>query len=225
MSAVPAIIGLGLVVLGFVFRLHPLRVVAVAMCAAAVAAGVELPALLAIIGEAFRKNRFLVLFVLVLPVIGSLERAGLREQAHAVVLRLQRLTVPRLLVAYLALRQLSAALGLVSLGGQAQTVRPLLAPMAEAAAFATSAAPSAERERLRALCAATDNVALFFGEDLFVAFGAVLLMQGFLAEQGIALEPLHIALWGIPTAACAFSVHALRVSRWRTDSAFDTERR
>ena len=66
---------------------------------------------------------------------------------------------------------------------------------------------------LKALSAATDNVGLFFGEDIFIAFGAVLLMQGFYAEHGIVLEPLHIALWGIPTAICAFLIHGWRLAR------------
>ena len=64
------------------------------------------------------------------------------------------------------------------------------------------------------MSAATDNVGLFFGEDIFIAFGAVLLMQGFYAEHGIALEPLQIAMWGIPTAICAFAIHATRIRRF-----------
>jgi uncharacterized membrane protein len=71
-----------------------------------------------------------------------------------------------------------------------------------------------EREKIRAMCAATDNVGLFFGEDIFIAFGAVLLMQAFFADHGIALEPLHIALWGIPTAICAFVIHGWRIRRF-----------
>ena len=65
-----------------------------------------------------------------------------------------------------------------------------------------------------AMAAATDNVGLFFGEDIFIAFGAVLLMQGLYAENGIVMEPLHIALWGIPTAILAFAIHAWRLHRF-----------
>lgn len=32
-------------------------------------------------------------------------------------------------------------------------------------------------------------------------------------EGGISTEPLHIALWGIPTALCAFLIHASRLVR------------
>ena len=70
----------------------------------------------------------------------------------------------------------------------------------------------AERQRILALGAATDNVGLFFGEDVFVAIGAVLLIQGFYAEYGIVLEPLQIALWALPTAVAAFVIHAVRIA-------------
>jgi len=49
------------------------------------------------------------------------------------VARIPAATPGRLLVAYLALRQMFSAVGLVSIGGHAQMVRPLIAPMAEAA--------------------------------------------------------------------------------------------
>ena len=112
-------------------------------------------------------------------------------------------------------RQSAAAMGLTSLGGHPQTVRPLLAPMTEGAARAVHGPIGPKlRERLRAMAAATDNVGLFFGEDIFIAFGAVLLMQGLYAENGIVMEPLHIALWGIPTAILAFAIHAWRLHRF-----------
>ena len=117
-----------------------------------------------------------------------------------------------LLICYMGLRQALGALGLTSIGGPAQTVRPLIAPMAEAAARKTQPdLGDAQRERIRALAAATDNVGLFFGEDIFIAFGAVLLIQGFYASNGIVLEPLSIALWAIPTALAAFVIHAIRI--------------
>ena len=66
------------------------------------------------------------------------------------------------------------------------------------------------------MAAATDNVGLFFGEDVFIAFGAVLLIHGFYLQNGIALDPLHIALWGLPTAIIAFVIHAIRIVRMQT---------
>ena len=93
-------------------------------------------------------------------------------------------------------------------------VRPLLAPMAEGAAENRFGhLPEPVRQRILAFCAATDNVGLFFGEDIFVAFGAIALMHTFLLSSNIDVEPLHIAVWGIPTAICAFLIHAVRLKR------------
>ena len=39
----------------------------------------------------------------------------------------------------------------------------------------------------------------------------MLLIQGFYAQNGIVLEPLHIALWALPTAFAAFVIHAIRI--------------
>lgn len=214
MSLLP-LAGIAVVVLGFALRLNAALVVVLAGVVTGFAAGLTVQEILVAFGEGFRNNRFLALFVLMFPVLGLLERHGLREHAAAWVARRRAIGVFRVLVSYLALRQLTAALGLVSLGGHAQTVRPLLAPMAEAAVCSGEGgvAPGVT-EKVRAMSAATDNVALFFGEDLFVAFGAVLLMQGIYAEHGVVLEPLHIALWGIPTALCAFGIHAFRLLRF-----------
>jgi uncharacterized membrane protein len=208
------LLGIALVVLGFMLRLNPALVVVVAGIATGLLAGITPLDVLALIGEAFTKQRYLALFLLTLPAIGLLERHGLKERAQQWIARLRGATTGRALAAYLGGRQLLSALGLVDLGGHAQTVRPLMAPMAVGAAEnAHGTLPDATVERIKAMTAASENVGRFFGEDVFIAFGAVLLMQGFFAEHGIVLEPLHIALWGIPTAICAFLIHASRLLR------------
>jgi uncharacterized membrane protein len=116
------------------------------------------------------------------------------------------------LLAYFAVRQLTAALGLTSLGGHAQMVRPLIAPMAEGAAENRSGVlPLRTRNKIRAHAAAVDNIALFFGEDIFIAIGSILLIKGFLDQNGIHVEPAQLALWAIPTAAAAFVIHCTRL--------------
>ncbi len=208
------LIGVALVVIGFVLRMNPALVVVVSGVVTALVAGKTPVQVLELLGEAFTKQRYLALFLLTLPAIGLLERHGLKERAQAWIAKLRGVTAGRALVAYLAGRQLVSALGLYDLGGHAQTVRPLMAPMVLGAAEnAHGALPEATREKLQAMTAASENVGRFFGEDVFIAFGAVLLMQGFFAENGIALEPLQIALWGIPTAICAFVIHASRLLR------------
>ncbi|WP_242104266.1 DUF969 domain-containing protein [Lysobacter sp. M2-1] len=214
MSTYWPLIGVALVVIGFVLRMNPALVVVVSGVVTALVAGKTPVQVLELLGEAFTKQRYLALFLLTLPAIGLLERHGLKERAQAWIAKLRGVTAGRALVAYLAGRQLLSALGLYDLGGHAQTVRPLMAPMVLGAAEnAHGALPEATREKLQAMTAASENVGRFFGEDVFIAFGAVLLMQGFFAENGIALEPLQIALWGIPTAICAFVIHASRLLR------------
>ncbi len=207
------LLGVAVVVAGFLLKRNPLLVVIMAGLVSGMAAGMGVGDLLALIGSSFVSNRALMLFVLTLPVIGLLEHYGLRERAQAWIAGFRSMTLARLLVSYLALRQLFSMFGLIDLAGHAQTVRPLLAPMSEAAA-ADGEQPldEADRDRIRALAAATDNVGRFFGEDVFLAFGAVLLIQGFYARQGIHLEPLEIALWALPTAIAAFVIHAIRIA-------------
>jgi uncharacterized membrane protein len=206
------LLGVAAVVLGFALRANPAATVVVAALVSGIAAGLNVPELLTLLGKSFVANRTLLLFVLTLPTIGLLESAGLRERAQALIRRFRQLTFARLLIAYLTLRQLLSMLGLLDLAGHAQTVRPLLAPMAEAAATEIEPAlDEARREDVKALAAATDNIGRFFGEDVFLAFGAVLLIQAFFADRGIALDPRAIALWALPTALAAFAIQATRI--------------
>jgi uncharacterized membrane protein len=206
------LLGVAVVVAGLALRRNPVLVVAVAGVVSGLAAGKSPGDLLALLGTAFVSNNTLLLFALTLPVIGVLERAGLRERARTWILKFERLTLAGLLIAYQAIRQGLAMIGLMYVAGHPQTVRPLLAPMCEATARRKFGELDPEsRDRVRALAAATDNIGVFFGEDVFLAFGAVLLIQNFYNSQGIALEPLSIGLWALPTATAAFLIHAARV--------------
>ncbi|HET6432591.1 5-oxoproline transporter, DUF969 family subunit [Dyella sp.] len=206
------LLGVAVIALGFVLRFNPVLVVVVAALVSGVLSGMRVPELLALLGTSFASSRILLIIILTLPAIGLLERAGLREHAQQWMARMRGMTLARLLIGYLLGRQLLSMIGLQSVAGPAQTVRPLLAPMAEAAAARIDPAlPEDERDRLRALAAATDNVGLFFGEDVFIALGAVLLIQGFYDQHGIALTPLSIALWALPTAIAAFVIHSARI--------------
>jgi len=218
------LLGIAVVVLGFIARINPLLVILLAAIvtgvAAAVAPGVDLRALgqaaidtLAAFGDAFNDNRYFHITWLVLPVIGLLERAGLQERARLLIARVTAATAGRLLISYLLVRQATSALGLTSLGGHPQMVRPLVAPMAEGAAEvqAGGTLPDALRFRIRAMSAATDNIGLFFGEDIFIAIGSIVLMVGFLEQAGIIVEPLQMSVWAIPTAIAAFAVHGARL--------------
>jgi uncharacterized membrane protein len=221
------LIGISLIIVGFVLRFNPALVVIVAGIGTGLAVTMPLETILTNLGAGFIKTRTLpIILILPLAIIGLLERNGLKEHAQNWIRKIQSATAGKLMIVYLAVRELSAALGLTSLGGHPQMVRPLLAPMAEGATQNKyGALPDAVREKLRAMSAATDNVGLFFCEDVFVAFGAIVLMQTFLSTSGIDVDPLHIAMWGIPTALCAFVIHAVRLKRmdnWVAQAMQDT---
>lgn len=204
--------GIVIVVIGFMVRLNPLLVVALAALATGLAAGLSAIDVLAAFGKAFNASRFVTIIYILLPVIGLLERYGLQYRAREVIGRVQRATTGRLLIAYLLFRQLTSAMGLTSIAGHAQTVRPLVAPMAEAAAEAQHGPLSDPvRDRVRSFAAATDNVGLFFGEDIFLAIGSILLIIAFLRSNGIELTPLELSVWAIPTAIAAFVIHSTRL--------------
>jgi uncharacterized membrane protein len=111
-------------------------------------------------------------------------------------------------------RQVTAAIGLHSTAGHPQTVRPLVAPMALAAAEKQHGELDEETaEKVKAYSAATDNVGLFFGEDIFFAIGSIVLIQATLSTYGHELTPLQLALWAIPSAIAAFIIHGFRLLR------------
>ncbi len=212
MSPMLTLVGVLIVIIGFALRANALLVVTLAGIATGLAGGLDPVSVVTEFGRAFSENRYVALVWLTLPVIGILERNGLRERAQTLVAKVRGATTGRVLLAYLALRQITASLGLNSLGGHAQMVRPLVAPMAEAAAE-TRFGKLSDKTRwlIRAHAAATDNIGVFFGEDIFVAMGSVLLIRGFLEQNGVELTPLQIALWSIPTALGVFVIHGLRL--------------
>jgi uncharacterized membrane protein len=217
------LLGVLVVVVGFAARLNPLlTVVAAALVtgvAAVIAPGVTPAVLLAgagetlaVLGKGFKDNRYISVTWMILPLIGLLEREGLQERARVLIQKLKSATTGRLLLIYLVIRQGTAALGLTSLGGHPQMVRPLIAPMAEAAAEARDPGLSdGSRNRVKAFAAATDNIGLFFGEDIFIAIASILLIKGFLEANGIIVSPLNLSLWAIPTAIAALLIHGTRL--------------
>lgn len=214
------LIGIAVVAVGFALRLNTLLVVMTAGIATGLVAGMSFNEIMELFGRYFIENRYMTLtVVLMLPVVGLLERHGLRERAEVIVKRARAATAGRVLIFYTAVRQISIAFG-VNIGGHAAMVRPLVAPMAEAAAKLqlTGAALPVEgaararhgelsekdTELIRAHAAAAENTGNFFGEDTVFAVGAVLLIQGTLQAQGVDVGLWALSLWGIPTALVAF---------------------
>ena len=191
-------------------------VVVTAALATGVLGGLDFLAVVEALGKAFNDNRYISVTWIILPVIGLLERHGLQQRAKTLIEGVRGATMGRLLVLYLGFRQITAALGMKDIGGHPQTVRPLIAPMAEAAARKSHDGTGSElseedADKVKAMSAATDNVGLFFGEDIFFAIASILLIQGVFESSGYPLTPLELSLWAIPTAICAFVIHGGRL--------------
>ena len=211
MSEYLPLLGLVVLVLGFALRFNPMMVVPAAALVTGLLAGLDPVDVVEKLGKAFNDSRIIIIPYVVLPVIGILESFGLQQRARAVIGRFKAATVGRLLILYLLYRQIISAIGLHSTAGHPQTVRPLVAPMAVAAAEQQTDVDEETEEKVKAYAAATDNVGLFFGEDIFFAIGSIILIQQVLAGYGIEVRPHVLAFWAIPTAIAAFLIHSSRL--------------
>ncbi|WP_438482784.1 DUF969 domain-containing protein [Oleiharenicola lentus] len=204
------LIGILLVAIGFGFRLNALAVVLMAGLATGVAAGFSLREVVEMTGKFFVDNRGLTLpIVLMLPVVGLLEKHGLQERVAAMMRKIKAATVGKIYWVYQALRGGLSVLG-ISLGSHAGMVRPLIVPMAEGAAKERGELNDATREKIRAHGAASENVGNFFSDDILVAVGALLLVKSVFDAKGIPVTLEKIKLWSAPTA-----VWVLFVGWWR----------
>ena len=134
------LIGIAVVALGFALRFNTLLVVMAAGIATGLVAGMSLNDIMSLFGKYFVENRYMTLpVVLMVPLIGLLERYGLQERAEVLIKRARSATAGRVILLYTAVRQISVALG-INVGGSggahASFVRPLVAPLAEGAARA-----------------------------------------------------------------------------------------
>lgn len=208
------LLGIAVVVLGFALRFNPLLIVVSAALTTGILAKFDFVTVVEALGKAFNDNRYISVTWIILPVIGLLERYGLQQRARTIIENIRGATMSKLLISYLGFRQITAALGMKDIGGHPQAVRPLVAPMAEAAAEKSHGNLSEkDREQVLAMAAATDNVGLFFGEDIFFAIASILLIQGVFESAGYPLSPLQLSIWAIPTAICAFFIHSWRIRR------------
>jgi uncharacterized membrane protein len=208
------LLGILVVAVGFALRFNTLLVVVAAGITTGLVSGMSFNGILELFGRYFVENRYMLLpIVLLVPLIGLLERYGLQERAELLIRRSKKATAGGVILRYAYVRQLAIALG-VRIGGHAEAVRPLVVPMAEGAARARHGEISEEtRALIRAHAAAAENVANFFGEDVFIAVGAILLMKGFFEALGMSVSVWAMALWGIPTALVASAALWWR-ARW-----------
>jgi len=203
------LIGVVIVIVGLLMRFNPLLVVLVAGFATGLVAGMSPIDILSAIGQAFVTNRYMSLLILVLPVIGVLERFGLREKAEDVIRSMRSLTAGRIMIAYQIFRQVTVGLGL-QLGGHPSFIRPIIAPMTEAAAAREGATNTTWFDRIRGMSASAENYGNFFGQLLFPAAGGLLLIKGVLESAGYPVDLITMAKYAIPTAIAALTISVIR---------------
>ena len=200
------LIGIGIITIGFMLRLNTLLVILVAGVVTGLTAHLHIIEILSILGASFTKNRYMSLFILILPMIGLLEHYGLKERAEILISSMKNASVSKVTFAYLLLRKVTNAIGL-SLGGHPSMVRPLVAPMTEAAAVAENPnITNKQRLRIRAFAAVSENFGNFFSQLIFIGSGGLLLIKGVLNTAGYTMELEDMYIWALPTALASIVV-------------------
>lgn len=200
------LIGVVIVIVGFVLKLDTLAVVVVAGLATGLVAGMSPVEILDTLGTAFITNRTATLFILTLPVIGLCERYGLKDKAVDLIKSIKSATTGRLLSIWQAVRTLASAFSL-RIGGHPQFIRPLINPMAQAAYVAKYGEPDSDTEdKIKGLAAGTENYGNFFAQNCFMGSSGTLLIVSTLTEQGYEVSALEIAGQSIPIAVISVVV-------------------
>ena len=206
------LIGIVIIVVGFTLKLDVLAVVLTAGIATGIAAKMDFLEILGIIGKAFVDNRLMSVFLVSLPVIAVLERYGLRERSATLIEKLKNATAGRILGLYMVIRSIASALS-IRISGHVQFIRPLIYPMAEAAAKSHKEQELTEKEteELKSLSAAIENYGNFFAQNIFVGASGLLLIQTTLQENGYNVSLKQLALFSIPMGIIAIIFTLIQV--------------
>lgn len=198
------LVGVLIVVLGFIFKLDTIAVVIVAGIVTGLVSNMDFGEVLSILGNAFVSTRYMTLLLLTLATIGILERNGLRERASKCILKLKGATCGKVLSLYVIIRTIAGALSL-RLGGHVQFIRPLVYPMAKGAAEKEGKLTEKLDEELKGLANSMENYGNFFGQNIFVASSGILLILGTLKELGIE----NIDAYGLAKASIPIGIIAV----------------
>ncbi len=203
------LIGVAIITIGLALRLNTLLVILTAGLVTGLVANIAIVEILSMLGASFSKNRYMSLFILVLPMIGVLERYGLRERAETLIGSMKGASAGRVMLSYVLVRKVTNGMGL-NLGGHPAMIRPLVAPMAEAAAHKNrSPLNDTEKYRVRALSAMSENFGNFFSQLVFIGAGGLLLIKGVFEDSGYDLRLSEMYKWALPTALASLIVFAI----------------
>ena len=200
------LIGIVIVIVGFLIKWDTIATVVLAGIVTGLVSGMSFMEILDVLGSSFITQRTATLFVLTLPVIGICERYGLKDKAVDFIRKAKKITAGKIISIYLIIRSAAAVMSL-QLGGHPQFIRPLIEPMANAAATA-ELGPLKEKtaDKIKGFSAASENYGNFFAQNCFMGAPGVLLIVSTLVEQGQDVTPLQIVMMSIPITVTALIV-------------------
>ena len=200
------LLGILIVVIGFVLKLDSILIIMIAAIVTALVAGMDPVTFLETLGSSFVANRSMCVFVMVMVVTGTLERNGLKQAAANLMKKFKNASAGVVLAIYGVFRLVFAAFN-VSFGGVAGFVRPIVLPMASAAAKKNGKKISEKyEENLKGMASGMENIAWFFGQVLFVGTSGMILVQSTLADLGYNVELVDLMKVQIPVAIIAVAV-------------------
>lgn len=200
------LLGILIVVIGFVLKLDSILIIMIAAIVTALVAGMDPVTFLETLGSSFVANRSMCVFVMVMVVTGTLERNGLKQSAANLMMKFKNASAGVVLAIYGVFRLVFAAFN-VSFGGVAGFVRPIVLPMATAAAKKNGKKISEKyEENLKGMASGMENIAWFFGQVLFVGTSGMILVQSTLAGLGYNVELVDLMKVQIPVAIIAVAV-------------------
>lgn len=204
------LIGIIIIILGFLLKIDTIAVILIAAVVTGLVSGLDLYAILDTLGKAFVDNRLVTLFILTLPMVGLIERFGLKKQASNMIGKVKQVTSGRLLTIYLIIREL-AGVASIRIGGHPQFVRPLINPMVQGALrtrynLNETEIDAKDIEKIKAQASAMENYGNFFGQNLFVGAAGILLMVGTFQSLGIKVDAVQLVLASVPISIIVFLI-------------------
>ncbi|MEJ7174976.1 DUF969 domain-containing protein [Staphylococcus caprae] len=198
------LIGILIIIIGFILKFDTIAIILIAAVTTGLVAGMDIVEVLSTLGKAFVDQRLVTLFMLTLPMVGLIERFGLKQQASKLISNVKKITTGRLLTLYLIIREI-AGVASIRVGGHPQFVRPLINPMVQGAlrtrySLSDKDVDNKDIEKLKAEASAMENYGNFFGQNLFVGAAGVLLMVGTFQTLNIKVNTLSLVLASIPIA-------------------------
>lgn len=192
------LIGILIIVVGFALKLNSIAIVMSAGIVTGLVGGMSISEILTTLGSNFVGNRYMAIFIVTIPVVAMLEKNGLKQVAQNLMKKLTKASPGLIAFVYTAARGALAAFN-ISFGGVVGFIRPVLNPMAEASVEKMGTSLEEEdRDAIKSMNAAAENVSWFFGQVLFVAGSGVLLVQSTLEPFGYKIDPVKAVQAEIP---------------------------